>query len=103
MKTFLFALIVTSTLNFGAELENLKRDLAALTQRVTALEAENAKLKTEATFERLIVKKELIVSDTGKPWEDGFEKHQIARFDDRAAVHAKLVQLNLPAAKKQLV
>jgi hypothetical protein len=29
--------------------------------------------------ERLIVQKELIVSDTGNPWEDGFEKEQIPR------------------------
>jgi len=57
----------------------LKRDVEALTKRVTALEQENARFKQEATFERLIVKKELIVSDTGLPWEAGFEKHQIAR------------------------
>lgn len=29
--------------------------------------------------DRLIVRKELIVSDTGEPWETGFEQHQIAR------------------------
>src|SRR6186997_561472 len=29
--------------------------------------------------DRLIVRKELIVSDTGQPWEKGFEAHQIAR------------------------
>jgi len=29
--------------------------------------------------DRLIVRKELIVSDTGEPWEAGFEQHQIAR------------------------
>lgn len=29
--------------------------------------------------DRLIVRKELIVSDTGEPWENGFEDHQIAR------------------------
>jgi hypothetical protein len=33
----------------------------------------------ELTVERLIVKKELIVSDTGEPWEKGFEQHQIPR------------------------
>lgn len=77
MKPLLLVLLLTPS--FAAEIDDLKRDVAALTRRVAALEAENAKLKTEATFERLIVKKELIVSDTGKPWEDGFEKHQIAR------------------------
>ena len=29
--------------------------------------------------DRLIVRKELIVSDTGEPWEKGFEQHQIPR------------------------
>jgi len=33
----------------------------------------------ELTVERLIVTKELIVSDTGTPWEKGFEAHQIPR------------------------
>lgn len=33
----------------------------------------------ELTVDRLIVRKELIVSDTGKPWEAGFEEHQIPR------------------------
>ena len=33
----------------------------------------------ELTVDRLIVKKELIVSDTGDPWEKGFEAHQIPR------------------------
>jgi hypothetical protein len=29
--------------------------------------------------DRLIVREELIVSDTGKPWEEGFEGHQLPR------------------------
>ncbi len=33
----------------------------------------------ELDVDRLIVRKELIVSDTGQPWEPGFEEHQIAR------------------------
>jgi hypothetical protein len=33
----------------------------------------------ELTVERLVVTKELIVSDTGAPWEKGFEAHQIPR------------------------
>ena len=33
----------------------------------------------ELVVDRLIVHKELIVSDTGQPWDDGFEKHQIPR------------------------
>src|SRR4051812_46618279 len=33
----------------------------------------------ELDVERLIVRKELIVSDTGQAWEKGFEAHQIPR------------------------
>jgi hypothetical protein len=33
----------------------------------------------ELEVDRLIVRKEFIVSDTGAPWERGFESHQIAR------------------------
>ncbi|MSR57534.1 MAG: hypothetical protein EXS05_07665 [Planctomycetaceae bacterium] len=29
--------------------------------------------------DRLIVRKELIVSDTGQPWEEGYEQHQLPR------------------------
>lgn len=58
----------------------LKRELDALKQRVAALEDENVRLKKrELEVERLIVRKELIVSDTGTAWEKGFESHQIAR------------------------
>lgn len=38
-----------------------------------------AERRSELEVDRLIVRKELIVSDTGKPWEDGFEDRQIAR------------------------
>ena len=33
----------------------------------------------ELEVDRLIVRKELIVSDTGQPWEKGFEAHQLPR------------------------
>src|SRR3990172_8124358 len=33
----------------------------------------------ELDVDRLIVRKELIVSDTGAPWEKGFEEHQLPR------------------------
>ena len=33
----------------------------------------------ELEVDRLIVRKELIVSDTGQPWEQGYEAHQIPR------------------------
>ena len=37
--------------------------------------------------DRLIVRKELIVSDTGKPWEEGYEEHQIPRGIYARALH----------------
>ncbi len=60
-------------------LDVLKREIDAVKARLAALEAENAKLKERIEVERLIVKKELIVSDTGEIWEKGFEAHQIPR------------------------
>ena len=57
----------------------IRRELDALKQRVTSLEEENGRLKKEITVERLIVRRELIVSDTGAIWEKGFEEQQIPR------------------------
>jgi hypothetical protein len=37
--------------------------------------------------DRLIVRKELIVSDTGQPWEKGYEQHQIPRGIYARALH----------------
>jgi len=67
------------------------QELEALKGRVTALEAENAKLKTQIDVERLVVRKELIVSDTGRPWEAGFEKQEIARGIYARSVSDKVV------------
>src|SRR5688572_13099559 len=39
----------------------------------------DAEAPKELDVDRLIVRKELIVSDTGVPWEKGYEEHQIAR------------------------
>jgi hypothetical protein len=60
-------------------LDGVIREIKALKTRVVALEQENSKLKKQIDVERLIVRKELIVSDTGQPWESGFETHQIPR------------------------
>jgi len=59
--------------------DELKREIEALKKRVTALEEDNGKLKKQIDVERLVVRKELIVSDSGEPWEKGFEAHQIPR------------------------
>lgn len=45
---------------------------------VGLMKAEPERLKV-LDVDRLIVRKELIVSDTGEPWEKGYEAHQIAR------------------------
>lgn len=73
------ALLSGSAASANDDLVELKRELAALKKRVTALEEDNAKLKKQIDVERLVVRKELIVSDTGQPWEKGFEAHQIPR------------------------
>lgn len=61
------------------EIDAIRAEIEQLRQRVMALEQENSRLKQELTVERLVVKKELIVSDTGQPWESGFETHRIPR------------------------
>src|SRR2546423_4127688 len=67
------------TASADQDLDGLKREIEALKNRVSALEEDNSKLKKQIDVERLIVRKELIVSDTGQPWEKGFEAHQIPR------------------------
>src|SRR5712671_2071100 len=82
MKTII---LLSSSLLFAwaafadANFDGLKRELEALKSRVTALEEDNNKLKKQIDVERLIVRKELIVSDSGQPWEKGFEAQQIPR------------------------
>jgi hypothetical protein len=41
----------------------------------------------ELEVDRLIVRKELIVSDTGEPWEKGYEEHQLPRGIYARALH----------------
>src|SRR5258706_7085834 len=83
MKTIfllgLASLFLARAASADESLEALKRDLEVLKTRVSALEEDNTKLKKQIEVERLIVKKELIVSDTGLPWEKGFETQQIPR------------------------
>ena len=53
----------------------------ALSATVTAalMQTGGGNQPKELTVDRLIVRKELIVSDTGSPWEKGFEVQQIPR------------------------
>ena len=73
--TFLLAYSASADDNF----DEIKREIAALKKRITVPEEENSKFKKQIEVDRLIVKKELIVSDTGQSWEKGFEAHQIPR------------------------
>ena len=52
---------------------------ALLSAAATAGALKLSEQPKELTVDRLIVRKELIVSDTGEPWEKGFEAHQIPR------------------------
>ncbi len=70
---------LASSARAQSDLELLKREFLDLKQRVAALENDNLRLRKQIDVERLVVRRELIVSDTGNPWEAGFEKHQIAR------------------------
>src|SRR6478736_4391827 len=83
MKTILLLLCLLLPLHALAadndDLAALRKEMNELKQRVKALEDDNAKLKQQITVERLVVKKELIVSDTGAVWEKGYEQHQIPR------------------------
>jgi len=81
MKTLLVLFCSLSAFSALADvtLDALKQELEALKKRVTALEEDNSKLRKQIDVERLIVRKELIVSDSGEPWEKGFEAQQIAR------------------------
>ena len=48
------------------------------TYGLVAVTSEPQRLR-EPQVDRLVVRKELIVSDTGKPWEDNYEKQQMPR------------------------
>lgn len=72
-------ILVAGRLAGDEALDSIRRDLAELRRRVEALEVENRQLKQHLEVERLVVRKELVVSDTGKPWEAGFEAQQIPR------------------------
>lgn len=68
----------------------LRRELEALAERVSALEAENRSLKRKLEVlevDRLIVRQELIVSDTGRAWEEGYEEQAIPRGIYARALH----------------
>lgn len=78
---FLTAALMLFTVAARADdnLDAIKREIQELKTRIVALEDVNRKLTQQIEVDRLIVRKELIVSDTGVPWEKGYEKHQIPR------------------------
>ena len=73
------AVLLVAAVASQKNLDELKLEIAALQARVTALEETHRKLTQQIDVDRLIVRRELIVSDTGQPWEAGFEAHQIPR------------------------
>lgn len=75
----LFLTGTTHAADESADLAEIKREVAELRRRVTRLEEANTQLRQQIVTERLIVKRELIVSDTEAPWERGFEAAQIPR------------------------
>ena len=82
MKRILLLTSASLLLACGAadqNLDSLEHEIQGLKRRVAALEEDNRKLKQQVEVDRLIVRKELIVSDTGRPWEKGFESHQLPR------------------------
>jgi len=52
-----------------------------------ALQRSTSPSVRELEVDRLVVRRELIVSDTGSPWEAGFERQQIARGLYARALH----------------
>ena len=79
MKFIFLAWLFFAVSALAQDFDLIRREIDDLKKRVSALEQENRSLKKELEVERLVVKQELIVSDTGEPWEKGFEAHQIPR------------------------
>lgn len=85
MKTFRWLLLgitlATTRPRLEAQdpLDSVRRELAELRQRVERLERQNQQLRQRLEVDRLVVRQELVVSDTGQPWEAGFEAEQIPR------------------------
>jgi hypothetical protein len=71
--------LIASPICADESLQALRHEIDELKKRVITLEENNRTLKNQIEVDRLIVKKELIVSDTGQPWEKGFEAHQLPR------------------------
>lgn len=76
---FIVLMLLPGAVRADDNLDSIKREIAELKGRIAALEDVNRNLKQKIEVDRLIVKKELIVSDTGLPWEKGYERHQIPR------------------------
>lgn len=73
------SLLLATPAHAADAIETLRHELDALKAQVAALETHNTQLREQLEVERLVVRKELIVSDTGLPWEAGFERQQIPR------------------------
>ncbi len=72
-------LLLASLVTADDDLVMLRTQLQQLQTRIEALEQANQALHQQLTVDRLLVKQELIISDTGQPWEQGFETQEIPR------------------------
>ena len=79
LRLIVVSLVLAAPLFAEDDLAVLKQEIEALKQRVAALEETNRQLGKEVQVDRLVVRKELVVSDTGLSWEQGFEAQQIPR------------------------
>lgn len=68
--------VLTVAVSVGSTLAIIKLTELPAIAPLYAVQTESVK---ELTVDRLIVRNELIVSDTGEPWDAGFEQHQIPR------------------------
>jgi hypothetical protein len=92
MKDRLFTIVI-SVVTSVVVMECLHRGIAGVPLALPVLCSANADApvgrQTTLDVDRLIVRKELIVSDTGQPWEAGFAEQQIPR-----GIYAKPVTAN---------
>src|SRR5690554_5385220 len=65
--------------SLAMQIQTLQEEVDRLKTRVAELEAAKDASTHTIAVDRLVVHKELIVSDTGAPWEEGFEAHEIPR------------------------
>ena len=74
-----FRHLVISILTRGLSMKDRLLTIALSVAATYGLMKAESQGPKELDVDRLIVRKELVVSDTGSPWEKGYEAHQIPR------------------------